>query len=187
MKTFLKMPLIKANAMLDKLSQTDSFFKDPAISCWAKKQGKISIYSFAMVFATAEELQANYKAMRDHVAISFQSQVLESSAERWNLYLFYIVQEKMAHGLKQEIEHDKFSTRKIVCANVEGIIDEVRIQALIEAELFDFPITQRPVSTGTLRGLLDSAHPAVGQVLSKFADADKTASLEDLLNLLGHE
>jgi hypothetical protein len=140
-----------------------------------------------MVFATAEELQANYKAVRDHVAISFQSQELESSAERWNLYLFYIVQEKIEHWLKQEIEHDKFSTRKIVCPNVTGTIDDARIEALIEAELFDFPITQRPVSAGTLRGLLDSAHPVVGQVLSKFADADKAAGLEDLLNILGHE
>ena len=70
------MPLNKADHILKKLAESDPFFLNETITCWEKKQGKISIYLFAIVFSTADDLLAGYKNIRDHVAISFQSQEL---------------------------------------------------------------------------------------------------------------
>ena len=181
------MPLNKADHILKKLAETDPFFLNDAITCWEKKQGKISIYLFAIVFLTAEELLAGYKDIRDHVAISFQSQELESSAERWNLYLFYVVGDKVSHGQKQLIEHDKFSTRKIVCSGIEGDITDQVISGLIEAELFDFKVEKRKPTTTNLETLLAKEFPNVAAALKALGSADNVEVLNPLLNHLSHE
>ncbi len=181
------MPLTKADHILGKLATTDAFFNNPAITCWEKQQGKITIYLFAMVYATAEELLAGYKDIRDHVAISFQSQELASSAERWNLYLFYLVAEKVGQRLKQDIEHDKFSTRKIVCSPTGTGLNDEQIAGLIEAELFDFNIEKRKPAATTLGALLNKEFPSVAAALQKLGNADTTEALPTLLNLLSHD
>lgn len=182
------MPLNNADHTLKKLAETDAFFLDPAISCWEKKQGKISIYLFAIIFPTADALLAGYKDIRDHVAISFQSQELASSAERWNLYIFYIVPEKLSHTAKLVIEQDKFSTRKIVCSGVEGEITHEVISGIIEAELFDFKIEKRRIPASNLTDMLNKQFPSVAAALQALGSADTSeALLQPLLKLLSHD
>jgi hypothetical protein len=181
------MPLNKADHIIKKLAVADNFFSDPTISCWEKKQGNISIYLFAIIFLSADQLLTGYKQIRDHVAISFQSQELDSSAERWNLYLFYIVAEKISHVQKQVIEHDKFSTRKIVCSGIEGDITDEVISGLIEAELFDFKVEKRKPASTNLEALLSKDFPNVASALKALGGADTVDALQPLLKHLSHE
>lgn len=178
------MPLNKADHIINQLAAVDDFFSDPAITCWEKKQGNLSIYLFAQVFSSVENLKKDYKMIRDHVAISFQSQGLESDGERWNLYIFYIVEEKVPHVLKLEIEHDKFSTRKIVCSGVTGAINDQVITALIDGELFDFDISKRAQPKINLSALLAKDFPKVAAALKSIGGKDNVTALDPLLKTL---
>jgi len=178
------MPLNKAEHIIAHLVAVDDFFNDPSITCWEKKQGNLSIYLFAQVFASVEKLKKDYKMIRDHVAISFQSQGLDSDGERWNLYIFYMVKEKVPHALKLEIEHDKFSTRKIVCSGVDGVIDDQAITTLIDGELFDFDISKRAQPKTNLNALLTKDFPKVAAALKSLGGKDNVNALDPLLKTL---
>lgn len=141
---------------------------------------------FTMIFATSDDLILGYKDIRDHVAISFQSQELENSAERWNLYIFYLVAGHVSHDQKQLIEHDKFSTRKIVCSSIGGEITDDVVSGLIEAELFDFKVEKRKPAATNLEALLIRDFPNVAAALNALGSADTVAALEQLLNYLSN-
>ena len=61
------------------------------------------------------ELCAKWKDIRDELASKWQMGNLDDF-ERWNFYLFYVVENKskIDRTLKYEIEHDTVSSRKII-------------------------------------------------------------------------
>ena len=61
------------------------------------------------------ELCAKWKDIRDELASKWQMGNLDDF-ERWNFYLFYVVENKskIDSTLKYEIEHDTVSSRKII-------------------------------------------------------------------------
>lgn len=64
-----------------------------------------------------------WKEMRNFIAIKFQNN-LAIEFERWNVYVFYIVEFPLDDALKYKIENDTFSSRKIV---IEGNYDFEKI------------------------------------------------------------
>lgn len=72
---------------------------------------------------TEKDLSERWKDIRNLVARKqFE---LEDDFERWNFYLFYVVDTpKVDLSLKYEIEHDTISSRKMVIASAE-VSDEL--------------------------------------------------------------
>ena len=69
---------------------------------------------------TEDELRETWRNYRNDFAVEFQTDDIDEF-ERWNFYLFYIVDNKNAidRNLKYEIEHDTISSRKIVVSKDE--------------------------------------------------------------------
>ena len=56
---------------------------------------------------------------------------LESVYEKWNLYIIYVTNDKTSKELKNKIENDKFSSRKIVEDNFSQKFNEQEANKLI--------------------------------------------------------
>ena len=69
---------------------------------------------------TEDELRETWRNYRNDFAVEFQTDDIDEF-ERWNFYLFYVVDNKNAidRSLKDEIEHDTISSRKIVVSKDE--------------------------------------------------------------------
>lgn len=69
---------------------------------------------------TEDELRETWRNYRNDFAVEFQTDDIDEF-ERWNFYLFYVVDNKNAidRDLKYEIEHDTISSRKIVVSKDE--------------------------------------------------------------------
>ena len=69
---------------------------------------------------TEDELRETWRNYRNDFAVEFQTDDIDEF-ERWNFYLFYVVDNKNAidRSLKYEIEHDTILSRKIVVSKDE--------------------------------------------------------------------
>ena len=69
---------------------------------------------------TEDELRETWRNYRNEFAVEYQTDDIDEF-ERWNFYLFYVVDNKNAidRNLKYEIEHDTISSRKIVVSKDE--------------------------------------------------------------------
>ena len=69
---------------------------------------------------TEDKLRENWRNYRNDFAVEYQTDDIDEF-EKWNFYLFYVVDNKNAidRNLKYEIEHDTISPRKIVVSKDE--------------------------------------------------------------------
>ena len=69
---------------------------------------------------TEDELRETWRNYRNDFAVEYQTDDIDEF-ERWNFYLFYVVDNKNAidRNLKYEIEHNTISSRKIVVSKDE--------------------------------------------------------------------
>ena len=69
---------------------------------------------------TEDKLRENWRNYRNDFAVEYQTDDIDEF-EKWNFYLFYVVDNKNAidRNLKYEIEHDTISSRKIVVSKEE--------------------------------------------------------------------
>lgn len=67
-----------------------------------------------------EELRNRWREFRNKLADEYQTESIDEF-ERWNFYLFYVVEDKntIDRSLKHEIEHDTISSRKIIVSRKE--------------------------------------------------------------------
>lgn len=99
---------------------------------------------------TEDELRETWRNYRNDFAVEYQTDDIDEF-ERWNFYLFYVVDNKNAidRNLKYEIEHDTISSRKIVVSkdelqdeNGESLVaryikyDMGQVKACVEPPLF---------------------------------------------------
>lgn len=181
------MQLAKSNQIIQKLSEFDDYFKKPGIECWEAPSGNIKLYLFSIVCETVKDLQEQYKVLRDHVAISFQSRTLDNAAERWNLYILYLVKEQVPQAVKQVILQDKFSTRKMVYSIHEHQISDKFINELVAKTLLDIEIPERIVATDQLEQLINSLHPQVANAVNVIGLMNNRDNIVSLINLLSDE
>lgn len=66
--------------------------------------------------ANNDIINENWKRFSNMVAANYQNSEYMSDSEfdRWNFYIIYISKDKISKELKNKIENDKFSSRKIV-------------------------------------------------------------------------
>jgi len=181
------MQLAKSNHIIEKLSEFDDFFKTSAIECRVAPSGNIQLYLFSVVYETAKELQEQYKVLRDHVAISFQSRTLDNAAERWNLYILYLVKEQVPQDIKQVILQDKFSARKMVCSTGQNIINDEYINEQVTKTLLDIEIPQKDILTDQLEELIIATHPQVANAVRNIGIMYNRDNIESLIKILSDE
>lgn len=74
-------------------------------------QSKVDVFFTRLL--NEETLTSQWKEIRNYVALNQLD--LDDEFERWNFYLFYVVDTKeLDVNLKYEIEHDTISSRKMV-------------------------------------------------------------------------
>jgi len=169
------------------LKKLDPYFDAPNIRCWEMPVANITIYVFSIELADETMLLAEYRPARDHIAVSFQGQTLDSDAERWNLYLFYFVGGEVSGETKQLIEQDKFSSRKTVLSGFTKPLSDEQIAKQLNDELFHFEIQKRKPAANSLDKLLAREHPAALKALKQLKTADTRDALGPLLKILNDE
>lgn len=181
------MQLAKSNHIIESLAEFDDFFKTSGTECWQAPSGNINLYLFSTVYETVKELQEQYKVLRDHVAISFQSRTLNNAAERWNLYILYLVKEQVPQDIKQVILQDKFSARKMVCSTGQNIINDDYINEQVTKTLLDIEIPQKEVVTDQLQELITALHPQVADAVRDIGIMNNRDNIQNLIKTLSDE
>ena len=72
----------------------------------------ISVF-FVLAESSVFSEQDLWESISKEIALKYQSK-LETTYEKWNLYIIYITNDITPKELKNRIENDKFSSRKIV-------------------------------------------------------------------------
>ncbi|WP_167619102.1 ABC-three component system middle component 1 [Maribellus sediminis] len=85
--------------------------------------------------ATSKEIKQNWLSVRNALAVTYQSDLVESEIKtefkRWNMYIIFIAHDSISKSLKNAIESDKFSSRKIVEDCFEGEFSDASANELI--------------------------------------------------------
>lgn len=157
------------------------------LSCYVYKESHYNLYVFSIQLINQHELLAIHEELRDYIAIYFQSQTLEKDVERWNIYQFFFIQEKVEDTVKQKIEQDKFSTRKIIHDNQKKALSDEDIKSLINQELFDFKIEKREIKKDSIDSFLINDHSSVLSLIDEKGTSKSDELLDQILNSLGNE
>lgn len=89
----------------------------------------ISVF-FVLTNSSVLEENNLWQKISEEVALKYQSK-LDSIYEKWNLYIIYVTNDKTSKELKNKIENDKFSSRKIVEDNFYQVLGESESAELI--------------------------------------------------------
>lgn len=132
---------------LKKSDHKDSF---TSVECWKKEEQEYNLYVFSATLENELELERLWKELTNAVAVFFQSE-LEKEIEIWNIYLIFIIKEKVSRDIKYKVEQDKYSTRKIVIDNIKdtSYIADGNYSDLIESRLFAFRLPEQDLNKNT--------------------------------------
>lgn len=89
----------------------------------------ISVF-FVVAKSTVIEKDNLWQKISEEIALKFQPK-LESVYEKWNLYVIYVTADQTSKELKNKIENDKFSSRKIVEENFSKELSKTEENQLI--------------------------------------------------------
>lgn len=143
--------LVNKKEIVEKLQAFDDAFGNSQLDCWVKNEGDFDLYIFSFYAINQTELADSWKNFNDLIALHFQSK-LNKSVERWNLYLVFIVQDKVYTELKYEIEQDKYATRKLV---IDEVQNPLKVDELITNKLFAIDIGSSKSEAFSQDGVLD--------------------------------
>lgn len=181
------MQLNKVDHIIQSLKEKDETLSFENLTCWEYKEDNYSLYMFSIQLGNHDDLLKIHEELRDYIAIYFQSQILEKDIERWNIYQFFFIKEKVDDNTKQKIEQDKFSTRKIIHDNIQKELLDEEIKKLIKQELFDFKIEKREIKKDTIDSYLKKDHSTVLSLIDEISLSKLDESLEQILKSLGNE
>jgi hypothetical protein len=131
-------------------------------------EGVLPIF-IARVIGEEQALKENWESLVNYIAFNFQSQLIEDFSV-WNVYVFFVTENKINRSLKYKIENDTFSSRKIVIeenASQEEIISQhitnVDVKFTIEnpivnTELDADPLLKKYISRSTSSKRLTEDH-----------------------------
>ena len=95
--------------------------------------GTGEINCFFIKVPDAATLELKWRHFSNFIAITFQNEI-EDEFQRWNLYLFYIINGDVSTRLKYLIENDTFSSRKIVVEHQDNF-DEIILNNISNNDL----------------------------------------------------
>ncbi|PEL43856.1 hypothetical protein CN912_11975 [Bacillus cereus] len=178
--------LTKDDEIITKLKQESlRGNKFDTVNCWIKKEGTYNLYVFSVFLSNEEELSSNWLFITTEIASNFQME-LKWDVERFNIYIVFIVREKVSENIKHEIKQNKVSSRKIIIDGVVGAISEEDIKELIFEKLFSLNIEKNLENDGEiLSDILKSNNPKLYEtVVQKFDDKKVSELLQMYLEVL---
>lgn len=176
------MPLNKANHIIESLKEKDKNITFGNLECWIKEENDYNIYIFSIQLENKSKLLQVHEELRDYIAIYFQSQFLQKNVERWNIYQFFFIKHKIDEVMKQLVEQDKFSTRKIIHDGFNKELTDQEIISIIDNELFNLTISNRSLASDAIDAfLVGKEHDKVISILGKELTA------EEIIETLGNE
>lgn len=90
---------------------------------------KINVFFY---FANSEKLDANWLNVSSSISAIYQSEIKSSDEfEKWNIYLIYLSKDIVSKELKNKIENNRFSNRKIVEDNFKTELTDEKANELI--------------------------------------------------------
>jgi ribosomal protein S17E len=90
---------------------------------------KVSVF-FVLTNSSSLRESESWKKISEEIALKYQTK-LETVYEKWNLYIIYVTNDIAPKELKNQIENDKFSSRKIVEDFYNGVFDNDEANRLI--------------------------------------------------------
>jgi len=96
-------------------------------------EDKFKINVFFAESINEKILKENWELMSNMVAANYQNSEYMSDSEfdRWNFYIIYLSKDNVSKELKNKIENDKFSSRKIVEDSYDKKFDNEEANRLI--------------------------------------------------------
>ncbi|NOU94895.1 hypothetical protein GC093_16940 [Paenibacillus sp. LMG 31456] len=116
------------------------------VDCWIKQEELFKLYIFSVVITDVDTLKKRWLSIINDIAVNFQS-TLEKTVEIWNIYVVFIIHNKVEKELKYLIEQNKFSSRKIVLDNIQNRNKNLKkdhIQSIISSKLFNLSFNAKP-------------------------------------------
>jgi ribosomal protein S17E len=106
MEKYLEYSTEVINQLKEKYKTCDFYFHLVDINV------KISVF-FVSANSSFFNESESWRKISEEIALKYQSK-LETVFEKWNLYVIYVTSDIASKELKNKIENDKFSSRKIV-------------------------------------------------------------------------
>ena len=160
------------------------------LNLWKNSESGFNIYIFSIIFKNNQEILDTWNNISKDIALHFQSnlKIKLSNIERWNIYIFYLIEGIVEKQLIYTIENDKFSARKIVIDNLKKKTNIYDIRDIIIDKLFNyrFPLSvkQRPISLSEKLNRYPNLRTFIERNL-KFSQVT-TKSIDELLTLINN-
>lgn len=116
------------------------------ISCWVKNEGNYNIYIFSVLIKTEEQLKEIWEDITSDVASYLQTE-LTKDIEIWNIYIVFICPENISKELKDLVEQNKFSSRKLVLDSI-NVTTDIEIKQVLIDKLLDIQIERGTQDNG---------------------------------------
>lgn len=131
--------------LLEEIKIERKEFKDyisKGLKLWVKKENNFKIYIFSIKFDSENEFMNEWEDLISKIAYHYQADLENPmlEIEKYNMYVFFFVHDPIRNNLKFTIEHDKYSTRKIVVDNISENIDDIQIKQKISEKLFSLKL-----------------------------------------------
>lgn len=110
------------------------------VTCWVREEDGYNIYIFQVIIDDERELEKIYETITASIAIYFQTS-LDKAIEKWNIYLIFECKEKINWKLKQKVEQDKYSARKMVWDELGE--NEIGTKEYIDSHLFSLSFAEK--------------------------------------------
>ncbi len=101
-----------------------------------KDDWKINVFIYK---SNSENIEKNWRKIASSISVLYQSELtkLEDEFEKWNFYIFFISTDKITKELKNLIETNRFSSRKVVEDNYTGNLSDTTANQLITKHIIN--------------------------------------------------
>jgi hypothetical protein len=98
-----------------------------------RNEDSFRINVFFIEANNSDLLDKNWKTFSNMIAVNYQNSenLSDNEFERWNFYTIYISKDNITKELKNQIENDKFSSRKIVEDSFNKVFNDDEANNLI--------------------------------------------------------
>lgn len=173
--------LVNYDVPVDMIKSMEERLTAYDIRCLRKEQENFNIYVFSITTDNGRDLSEVWNPLTNVIANYFQT-TLDKEIERWNIYITFIVKERVDKSLKYLIEQNRFSCRKLVMDRTETQ-DSKYICEFIEQRIFGLNIKKTPNvakdSNVSIETILKDVNPELLSVLGNAIDKTDISQLLD--------
>jgi len=149
---------------------------------------KINInISVLFVYGLNKDLEKNdnWEKISEEIALKYQSKISDI-VDKWNIYIIYVSKDKATKELKNKIENNRFSNRKIVEDNFQTELTDEKAKELIVKHITNTDLIKVLADTSDS---IKEVYSPINENLWKLIPKDDTISgdtskQKDLIELL---